>query len=505
MRLGNGSGRLHKAVWSSATSAIYQVCSIICGFILPRMILGAYGSAYNGVVSSITQFFSFFSVLQAGIQGATRVALYKTIANNDNAGTSSIMAANSQYYRRMSYGLVGYIVILSFVFPFMIKDNIDKTDIICLVLIIGLSNFVQYFFGTAYKTIITAHQENYILNIFQTITVIANTLVCSISIMLGYSIIIAKLSSAICYSINPILIYIYANRKYRINKQAKPDNKALKGRWDALANSIANIVHENVDVVFITMFLSAVEVSVYSVYSLVALGMTRIIQVFTNGMEPAFGDIWAKKQIEQLNVNFNKYEYVMYSLAEFLSGCMMVLIIPFVKIYTSGVTDANYIRNLLGFLLSISVFTMSIRMPYVTMVQAAGHYKQTKVGSFTEAMINIVLTLILINVIGIEGAIIGTIVANTFRSIQYGLYTSKNILNRPFSFFIKRLLWSIITLALSVSMSFLITSMIRIDNWVGWIVKACITALINAICLLITSQIFYKRDLNLVIHSFIRK
>lgn len=501
----SNQGRLHKAVWSSVTSALYQICSIVCGFILPRLILGAYGSAYNGVVSSIVQFFSFFSVLQAGIQGATRVALYKTIAINDDYGTSSIMAANSRYYRRMSYALVGYILILSIIFPFLIRDNIDKIDIVCLVLIIGVSNFVQYFFGTAYKTIITAHQQNYILNVFQTITVITNTLVCSISISLGYSIIIAKLSSAICYSINPILVYYYANRKYKIDKNAKPDDIALKGRWDALANSFANIVHENVDVVFITMFLSAIEVSVYSIYNLVSLGMTRIIQVFTNGMEPAYGDIWAKKQIEQLNMNFRKYEYVMFSLAEFLSGCMMVLIIPFVSIYTSGITDADYIRPLLGFLLSISVFTMSIRMPYVTMVQAAGHYKQTKLGSFFEAIINISLTLILVNIIGIEGAIIGTIVANTFRSIQYGIYASRHILDRPISVFIKRLLWTITTLLISVLFSILIIKNVSVNNWISWIVSACISVTVNTSCLLLTSFMFYKQDLYLVLGSFFKK
>ena len=75
--------RLKKATYSVIFLGIYQAVVFICNLILPRFILVAYGSEYNGIVSSITQFLTFISILRLGIAGATRVELYKSLAADD--------------------------------------------------------------------------------------------------------------------------------------------------------------------------------------------------------------------------------------------------------------------------------------------------------------------------------------------------------------------------------------------------------------------------------------
>ena len=86
--------RTKKAFKNIMASMSYQVISIICGLITPRLLLLAFGSTYNGVVVSATQFLSMITILNVGIAGATRVALYKTLAVNDVLGTSRIVKAN---------------------------------------------------------------------------------------------------------------------------------------------------------------------------------------------------------------------------------------------------------------------------------------------------------------------------------------------------------------------------------------------------------------------------
>ncbi len=73
--------RLKKAFYSSVTSAVYQIVIIVCGFITSRLLIQTYGSTWNGVVASITKFLSLFVIVEVGVNGATRVALYKSFAN----------------------------------------------------------------------------------------------------------------------------------------------------------------------------------------------------------------------------------------------------------------------------------------------------------------------------------------------------------------------------------------------------------------------------------------
>lgn len=61
---------------NSAASLLQQVVALICGLIVPRLILSTFGSAANGTVASISQFISITSLIQGGVTGATRVAFY---------------------------------------------------------------------------------------------------------------------------------------------------------------------------------------------------------------------------------------------------------------------------------------------------------------------------------------------------------------------------------------------------------------------------------------------
>ena len=52
-----------KLFLNTLSSFSYQIISIICAFILPRCFLVTYGSEVNGLVTSITQFLGFISLM----------------------------------------------------------------------------------------------------------------------------------------------------------------------------------------------------------------------------------------------------------------------------------------------------------------------------------------------------------------------------------------------------------------------------------------------------------
>lgn len=489
------SGRLKRAFYSSLTSALYQIIVICCGFITSRLIVQAYGSSWNGVLTTIIRFLSIFSIVEAGINGSTRVALYKSFAENDLSKTSSIIKANDFFYRKVSIFLAGYIIVLSLVIPNIVNADHSKYAIAIMVIIVGISNFAENCWGINSKILLMASQSRYIINIIQSITTIFNAILLVLIVRMGGSILVSKAGSSIVYTIAPILLFIISRRMFNIDRKAVPDNSALKGRWDVMANSISNIVHENVDVFFLTVFCSSTELSVYAIYTVVSNGLTKVFQVVINGIEAGFGNMWTKGEMSVLKNRLRQFEYIMYSLAVLLFGCMMVLIVPFMSVYMKGITDVNYQRLSLGICLALAQILMSIRTPYVLLVQAAGHYKQVKNGAILEAVINIVLTWILVVRYGIVGAIIGTIIANLFRTIQYGWYASKHMIDRPFLKIVQRMIWAAAVLTLSCLLSFLVVNRIHITGWTMWIFSAGIIFLIQLSILIVFSLVFYKNDL----------
>ncbi len=487
--------RSKKALYNISASLIYQIVALICGLITPKLILDAFGSSYNGVVSSATQFLSMISILTLGIAGATRMSLYKTLAAKDTDGTSRIVKATQRYMRKVALGLVIYAGVLMLIYPFISKNDLSHLECAILIGIISLGSFLEYFFGSAYGSLLMADQSEYITSFFRIMATILNTVFVFILIKLGADIFLVKLASAIAFAITPIGLSIVVRYRYRLNLKCKADMSVLSQRGSVAAHSIANIVHDNTDIVLLTLFLDAKEISVYTVYYLVIGKIKMLMRVFTSGLEAAFGNMWAKGETETLKRRFRTLEFSMFSFAMVIFSCVGILIVDFVTLYTNSVTDVNYTRPALAVTITFAEAFFCIRQPYLTLVQATGHYKDTRNGAILEAIINIVVSLSLVWWIGIEGVIVGTLVANIIRTTQYALFSSKKILQRSLVPIGLRLLVLGGSCTAIVALSRLAISRLEMTSWGMWILEGFIVFAIACGIWLISSLLFYRRDL----------
>ena len=75
--------RSSRAKLNSASTLINQIVSTVCGIIIPRLMLGAFGSVLYGATTSISKFLSYISLLESGIGRVARAALYKPLADKN--------------------------------------------------------------------------------------------------------------------------------------------------------------------------------------------------------------------------------------------------------------------------------------------------------------------------------------------------------------------------------------------------------------------------------------
>ena len=148
------NSRIQKASKNILWLLIYEIVTFACGLILPRLILENFGSSYNGITASITQFLKLVSVLRLGVAGATRVALYKPLAENDIECVSRIVRATEKYLRRVGLIIIVYIGLLAVLYPRFVDTGYASLDMAVLVIALGIGTFAQYFFGITYQTLL---------------------------------------------------------------------------------------------------------------------------------------------------------------------------------------------------------------------------------------------------------------------------------------------------------------------------------------------------------------
>ena len=433
--------------------------------------------------------------MEAGIGPVIKSLLYKPIANKDKSQIEKILKASQRFFRVISIIFIVYLVILCFVYPMIVSNEFETGYTISLILIIAISTFAEYFFGMIYRLYLQAEQKTYVTSSIQIITTILNTIVVVILIALGTNIQIVKLGSAFVFVLRPILQGIYVKKKYNINLKNVTEEYNIKQKWDGLAQHIASVVHNNVDTAIITIFCGTTEVSVYTIYLFVVNGIKNLVQALTGGIDSSFGDMLARKEYDNLNRSFRTYELFYFTLITLVYIVAMVMIVPFIQVYTRGITDANYIRPLFAILIVLAEMVWAIRLPYSSITLAAGHFKETKVGAWIEALTNLILSIILVFKFGIIGVTIGTLVAMTIRTIEFMYHTSKYILKRPKKQNIIRVLILTIQVIIIVPIEINIIQSIKFNSYFTWIIVAGIICVINFAIIGIINGIIYRKDL----------
>lgn len=495
--------RSRKALKNTFAGILYEATALICGFVGPRLILGAFGSDYNGITSSITQFLSCVVLFKTSIAGVTRVALYKPLSESNDEEISGIMRATELFIRKVALIFAISMLAFSVVYPFLVREDFDWLFSASLVLILGITTFVQYYFGVTYQILLEADQKQGFLYLVQIFTTILNTILAAFLIKMKASIHIVKLGSAVAFSLNPILINWYVHKNYRINKSAPPNRKAIKQRWDAFGQATAAFVHNNTDMVVLTIFSSVYEVSVYTVYYMVCNGLKTLLKTFTSSIGAAFGNMMAKGEKIAIQKNMDIFEYVAITCTTVIFTVAGIMMLPFVSVYTKGVTDVEYVRPLFSVLMVVGMAFFCYRIPYQAIVEAAGHYKQTRNGAMFEAVANIIISIGTVIKFGLIGVAIGTLFANIFRTVQYVSYLQRNILNRSPLLFFKQMATSFIVIASTV-VTCRILGIMHAESYISFAINTAICFTICVLFSLIVTLLFYRTTFYSLIKMFKR-
>lgn len=482
--------RSQKAVLNVMAGIMDEIVAVACGLILPRLILTNFGSEYNGITSSITQFISCITLLKGGIGGVTRAALYKPLAENDVDGISAIVYQTEKFMRRIALIFLAFILVFATIYPIWLCKDFSWWFEFSLILIISISTFVKYFFGLTYNMLLSADQRQCVIKFLSSGTTILNMIIAAILINNGCTIHIVKLGSALVFALDPIVTCIYARSKYKLKKTTTVNTDYIKQRWDAVGHEVASFVNNNTDIMVITAFAGILEVSVYTVYHYAIASIRKVVTSFIIGFGAAFGNMYALKQYKTMEKNLKIYEVIVFSISSIVYSVALVMICSFAMVYTKDVNDVNYYRPAFGAVLTLAGAFTCYRIPYQTIVTAVGHYKQTRNGAFFEAGMNIVLSIVLVIKLGIVGVALGTLAAAIFRSCQYAVYLSKNILKRSIMIFVGHIILTLSIMGGTYAISLLY--MPEITKVTTWLMYALLTTAISSTITLATDFIFYR-------------
>ena len=477
------------------SALILQILTMISGLILPRIIIGKFGSEMNGMVSSITQFLSFISLLEGGVGAVILAELYKPIELNEQEKVNSILNSCQKFFKKLAMLFVVYTFVVGFIYGIAVRSNYQFIFVCILVFILSFGTLAQYLFSITNKLLLQAQQKMYVVNIVMSITVVANLLISIVLAATYPKIHLIKLGSATVYLLQPIVFNHYVEKKYKgkYRRECKAQYE-LKNRWDGFAQNLAHFINLNTDIAVITIFLSLVNVSVYSVYMLAITALRSIIASVTNSYQSALGKYYVQKDYLNLKIKFEKFDNINTIVSMSLFFTCLLLINPFVRIYTRGIPDANYYQPIFALIITIANLIYCVREPYRFIILATGKFRETNFGAIMEAVLNITISAILVQCMGLAGVAVGTLVAVTYRYLYFVYYLKYDILFKGYKEYISRWVKVLILFLLNIFVYF--TASFEINNFFDFIKFGTIIFLIEIIISYILFLKLNKKNLN---------
>lgn len=431
--------RTKKSILNILSGVIGQALIIIVVLLNRRCFLKFLGEEYLGVNSLVANILSFLSMAELGIGSAITFSLYKPLAERDYEQLAGLM----RIYK-IAYFIIGIVVfcmgmlLLPFVHLFLKNgDEIPGIRIIYFLFLVNTS--VSYFFS--YKAaLIIADQKKYIYNI---VYYLSQLVMYSIQVL-----IMVKTKNYYLYIFCQIIITIILNMtlstiankkypflKYKGRKEKLVDNKVVfeikKNTMSLILNRIGTTLVNSTDNILISKMIGIVCVTKFTNYTIITNAISSVLYQGMDAIVSSLGNL----AIEGTNERKKEVFYITYIGSVWIYGLVSisiyVLLSPFIcLLYGSGYVFKD---NLLVLLICLNLYIASQTVVTNMQISAMGLYWYVRYKGIVEAIVNLIASIILGNVFGIIGILLGTTISHIFWSMwietrtvfKYGLHISQ--------------------------------------------------------------------------------
>lgn len=391
-----------------------RLVNIFLPFITRTLVLYLLGSVYLGIGTLFSSILSFLSLTELGLSSAITYAMYKPLADGDDAKVCALLS----YYRKMYYAigtimLIVGTVLLPFI-PVLIKGNPPTgLNIYVLYYIYLINTVISFFIGGYRQCLISANQRNDIVNKIGMVVLVFNNLfqVAALYFTRNYYVyafvpIVGTLITNFSNIIITKKMYPNINCSGILEPEAKTSiRKRISGLFGTKLNSV--VIHQ-ADTLVISSFLGLTVLAEYGNYYYIMNAICGFIMVLFSSITAGVGNKIALDSLEENKKLFEQINFVNAWLVGIASTCFMCLYQPFMELWVGK----DLMLSTQFVVLFVSYFYIyEIQRTILTFKDAAGLWYEDRYRPYVSMIFNVVSNLILVQFIGIYGIVLSSVLA----------------------------------------------------------------------------------------------
>lgn len=439
------ASRSQKTVKNIAFSLSSNIITQILHFAVRTVFLHVLGTSYNGIDGLFSNILTMLSLADLGIGVAMAHSYYKPLQEKNEEKIRALTQLYSKIYLVIGLIVFGVGMILMPFLPHLIKD-IEKIRELGLNLRFiyfwyVLNSAVSYMFAAYKQTLLVADQKQYIVK---------NIQMCFTAITAGL-----QIACLLIFRSNPITYYLYlicnivfqiiknlfvahkCNKIYpfikiksKVSDIKEEVQKLIKDVYALFLYRICIVVLNGTDNIIIAKFVTGGIKSIgsYTNYTfLIGAINTLLTQIFESVMSSVgnlIAEIKGGALVKGDDRAYKTYKALHFANFWFFGVCsvtLWVMLDPFVKFWLKG-TDVQFLDSSVVFVLIANFYVYGVQMSTTAFRNAYGLFRQGKYRPVAMAVINIVVSVWLVQGMGILGVFIGTLVSRVTTVVWFDPY-----------------------------------------------------------------------------------
>lgn len=380
----------------------------ILGFVINKVFSDTMGAETLGLMRLFTQMTAYLNLADLGIATSSTYALYKPLADNDINKVNVIISTIDSFYKRISLLILTLGLLISTFLPKLININGYGNYIYIFWILFVINTALSYTFAK-YSILFIANQEyglvrkiqgssRIIINILQIIILVwTQSFLFYIIVMIGQNI------------YNYYFFKRHLKDKYKYMKKVNEREKHIfKDMKNLFWHAIAGLIVFNTDFILLSKFTTLKTVAIYSTYLIVYRMILTIVEILTPVLTPIIGKFIAQNGKLEIYKYWQKLNLLYIFAGTIIIITSFYMLNPFIELWMGS----DYVLPILTVgLLLVNLFIQMTRSMTEVFKNNSGFYSDIY-NPVLESVINLIVSLVLVQKIGLNGVIIGTISSN---------------------------------------------------------------------------------------------
>ncbi len=481
--------RAEKSIRNVIVGWMMQILIIVGGFVSRTIFISVLNEEYLGLSGLFTNILTVLSLAELGVGTAITFSLYKPIAEKDTDTIISLMNFYRKFYITVGSFVLVVGTLLTPLLPFFIKELPDIQNI-CLIYILYVVNTgISYFFSYR-AAFINANQEYFLTSLNHGICYVAMMVVQMVVLKVSRNFIAYLVIQIVATATENIIISYIANKRYPFLKERNgmPIEEGLfrqikRNTAAMIGHNLGTIVLTSTDNMVISKFVGLVEVGLYSNYVMIITAVNTLLGQAFSAITSSVGNLLVEGTEREKEDTFYMVYFVNFWLFAFSSVALYCLMNPFIGIWLG----AKYqFSTMVVAVIVLNFYTTGIRQACNVFKNASGLFLQDVYKPYIEVVVNLIISIILVQKMGIVGVLIGTVVSTIcvvtwiepLVLYKYGFQKS------PWKYFWRYLIYASVTLG-CVLVTQKVCDLFTQDSLFGFVCKMAIVVVVPNLIILI--------------------